>query len=128
LEQLSTTLHTWVASLNSAKQVWLLLSWFRSYVQTSMQLENDEQARLLSTMEGACQKHIVHIWTTALRDMRDVFETRLHTALSKMKPENTPSGQFNESKTWSSLTGFQMPHKRVMPTFFESSLPWSPLA
>jgi hypothetical protein len=128
LEQLSTTLHTWVASLNSAKQVWLLLSWFRSYVQTSMQLENDEQARLLSTMEGACQKHIVHIWTTALRDMREVFETRLHTALSKMKPENTPSGQFNESKTWPSLTGSQMPHKRVMPTFFESSLTWSPLA
>jgi conserved oligomeric Golgi complex subunit 1 len=93
LDQLSSALHEWISGLRSARQIWSLLSWFRKHVEASTYFQDDEKSQLCSAMELVCKKRIVSIWTSTLKDQRDVFRAHLQSALTDATIEKHDSGK-----------------------------------
>lgn len=95
LQQFSTTCEKWIAELDSARQIWSLLMWFRKSVAASDALDEGEQAQLSSAMEAVCKARIVVIWTGALKDMGEAFRNNLQKALAQVSSDDRPTG-----RTW----------------------------
>jgi hypothetical protein len=82
LEHLSISFKNWVDDLESASQIWSLLSWFRKQVDASILLEVSEKREISTVMENVCKMRIVTIWTSALQATGEIYKSNLQEALA----------------------------------------------